>query len=308
MNRQHSLKTALLLTFAALLLIGGQLFHALPSCNTRPAMCFDFGAYAYAPYHYRVLSYALEGMPQSVTPSLFVNDVLIHSAAIVLILVGLYIWLKRWSGANGALLGILLLTANWMFAYNYYQRDKATAIELACVVWFLVAMDYRRILPSVAILILASLNRETGFLLAALWALYHLPCWRERRYWVNGAALLLAYGAVYLSLRMALGNADHILGFDGTLAYNLDNIPNALLINLILAPFWILGILSTRHAPAPLRNMALILLLYVPMVALGGGWIETPRLLMPMFPVILPGIVYGIIGTLDRHIPSKVVK
>jgi hypothetical protein len=137
-----------------------------------------------------------------------------------------------------------------------------------------------------ALVIIASLNRETGLLLVFLHAAY-FPA-----RWLQTALLAAVWGMVTLAIHLALGNADHVLGLVGTLQYNLDTLPDVIFANAPLIPLLLLVLMSYRHASNRAKRLLWITLGYVAAILVGGAWSETQRLILPVIPLIIPLIVY----------------
>jgi hypothetical protein len=57
--------------------------------------------------------------------------------------------------------------------------------------------------------------------------------------------------------------------------------------SLFLGGFWLFAVLGFRFAPRLVRQAALIVPLYLVVIAIWGVWNEV-RLLMPLYPVLIP--------------------
>ena len=62
---------------------------------------------------------------------------------------------------------------------------------------------------------------------------------------------------------------------------------------------WVLVFLGLRRAPEFVYRMALLVPLYLPAVLVFGVWFEV-RLLMPMYPVLLPLLLTSLYGQPSR--------
>lgn len=282
-----------LLLFAILVTIGGYFYIAIPECTERWAMCFQ--SIAPAPFRYRVLSVLLERLitPDGVPHMILLADIVIHFVAVVVVYLGLWCCLRQHVSVNTAIIGVFLLCAVWLFSYWFYLKTIYTVLELACIVLALLAVRSRLLLYA-ALVIVASLNRETGFFLALIWMAAHAENWRTRAYWQQALTLWVTFAAVTIALRMALGYADHILGVGGTLAYNLGDLRDTLIINVIIAPVWYMLAQGYRHAPATLKRLALVGVLYLGAIVVMAAWNELARLTLPIMPLVLPVILYPI--------------
>lgn len=292
MIKQRSLKYPLLVTFAALIIIGGQWFIALPSCNPRPQLCFDVTSVPKAPFRYRLLSIAMEPN-YTANPSVadyMARSILIHSVCALLTCIGLFIWLKRVSTPERAIIGLFILVCDWLLAYWFYHRDIAIAIELTLITWALVLID-GHLLPLAALTALATLNRETGVYIPLIYAAYHFDYWRERRYRINVGVLLGTFAAVLIAIHGVMGGADHVLGLGGTLAYNLETLRDGILINLILLPLWLIAIYAYNTLPDRYRRLMWVAGLMLAAIAIGAAWGEAARLVLVVMPLVLPAII-----------------
>lgn len=279
-----------ILLFAILATIGGFYYIALPECMARWSMCF--ASMEPAPYRYRVLQMFLENMVATNGEQhlMILADLVIHVVCVTFIYLGLEAWLRRWVNQAQLMVGIMLMIVVWMLAYWFYLRTVSTVLELTFVmgaIWF-----HRRFAVVVALVILASLNRETGFFVALIWMAFHADNWRTKPYWLRAGVLWAVFAAVTIVLRVSLGYADHTLGLTGTLQYNLGDLRDTVFINAMLAPIFFMAIAGYRKAPPLLQRLALVAGLYVVAIIVGAAWNESPRLILPIMPLILPVILY----------------
>lgn len=132
------------------------------------------------------------------------------------------------------------------------------------------------------IVALASFNRETGLVLVFLFIAYFPARWRQ------GVLLFLVYASITAAIHLAMGSSPHMLGLDGTLRYNLDNLNDALLTNVLFVPLWAMVVLNYRAASPIFRRLVWVAVAYLLAIAVGGAWNETARLILPIMPLILP--------------------
>lgn len=293
---QANLFTARLVpVFAAFITIAGYLYIAIPDCFQQASDCFT--SFAVAPFRYRILSILLERLiaPGGLPPQIIVADIAIHTIATLIVYFGLYTWLTRWVDESAASIGILILCGAWMFAYYFYLRTVYTVIEMACIVLALLALKSRLSLYA-ALVIIASLNRETGVFVALIWIAYHADEWRARRFWINAGMLLLTYGAVTAALHIGIGSAEHMLGLLGTLALNIKRLGDGLFLNAMLLPLWIMTVKGYRYAPPELQRLALVGVLSIVSILVGASWSEMPRLALVVYPLVLPVMVVQLRG------------
>ena len=136
-----------------------------------------------------------------------------------------------------------------------------------------------------ALIVIASLNRETGLLLVFCYAAFF-----PRRYG-QIALLALVWAAVTGVLHLVLGDAPHVLGLAGTLDYNLVNLPDGLFTNALLLPIAMVLFTAYRTAPPLLRRLVWVAGLYLVAIAVGAAWNEMFRLVLPVMPLLLPLLV-----------------
>ncbi len=276
----------LLLAFAVTLSIGIFVYEVIPQCADHAcAGAFADMYTAQSPYRYRLLNFVLPALFVGTAPTegqLMLNSLALHTAAFIAIYSGLYIWLKRWSDENRAIVGVFIFVAFLPLAFHIYALLIASILEVALLLWMLILIDrYKWVALIVAV---AAFNRETAiFLVLAYVATYP-------REWKRWGGLVLIYAAITAGLHLWLGYTPHVLGFEGTIRYNLGTISNAAFVNALLLPLWILVILGYRCAPTVLKRLCWVALLYAASVVIGGAW-EEVRLWMIVFPLVLPVVV-----------------
>ncbi len=279
----------LMLTFAVTLSIGIFVYEVIPQCAVHS--CAGAFADIYispSPYRYRLLNFVLPALFVGTTPTegqLMFNSLALHTAVFIAIYSGLYIWLKRWSDENRAMVGVFMFVAFLPLAFHIYAILIASILEVALLLWMLILIDrYKWVALIVAV---AVFNRETSaFLVLAYIATYP----REWRRW---GGLVLIYTVITAGLHLWLGYAPHVLGLLGTIQYNIQTIANAAFVNALLLPLWILVVVNYRCAPTVLKRLCWVALLYAGSVVVGGSW-EESRLLMILFPFVLPVVVNSI--------------
>jgi hypothetical protein len=280
-----------ILLFAILVTIGGYFYIALPECMERYAMCFQ--SIAPAPFRYRILSVIFERLisPDGLPHMILLADIVIHFVCVVIVYLALWRWLRRWLSAQTAIIGVLLTACVWMFSYNFYLRTTHTVLELMFVVIALLLIRGRIFWYSVAVA-LASLNKETAFFLVLMWMAFNFNQWKLVEYWAKSITLAMVYVAVTVALHVSIGEADHILGLEGTIKYNLGDLRDSMLINIILSPLWYMMARGFKSSPPHLRALALVGVLHLVAIVIGAAWNESPRLILPLLPLILPTMLY----------------
>lgn len=276
-----------LLIFVTIALALGFLYFVPATCSQHLPVCLsDPSTSSFAPFIYRVLQPALERwVAPTIDPfsvGMLQVDMLLQIVTIIGTIPALYLWLKRWLEPDRAVQGVLVFGLVYILAYHLYFRSISTSLEVLFVVWGLVLID-RGGLWFVPLVVLASLNRETGLVLAGIYGAYH-----GRDQWRNTAALAGIWILITAGLHIVIPSAPHVLGLTGTFEYNLANMPDALLTNLLLLPLAIMIVAGYRKAPIQLRRLAWVAAIYALAIVVGAAWNETQRLILPISPLLLP--------------------
>lgn len=285
----------LLLTFLVTVLIGGYFYIVLPTCVAKIENCVsaDIGTPT-APAVYRVLQPALERLiAPTVTRAddeIMLVDMALQSVIVALTIPALFMWLRRWTDDDRALMGTVLFGFVYLLSYHFTYMVLSTSLEVLLLLGALLAVKHPRVITLAMLTILASLNRETGIVIPALYVAYNLTQWRAWRYWLTSLLLVVLWAGVTVGLRLVLGSYPHMLGSlaGGTLAYNLANLPDALFTNILLVPLVLAVLLGYRAAPAPLRRLAWVAGGYMAAIAIGGALNEMHRLVLPLLPLVIP--------------------
>lgn len=285
----------LLLTFLVTVLIGGYFYIVLPTCVAKIENCVsaDIGT-ATAPAVYRVLQPALERLiAPTVTRAddeIMLVDMALQSLIVTLTIPALFVWLRRWTDDDRALMGVYLFGFVYLLSYHFTYMVLSTSLEILFVVSALVCVKRPYSIPLALLTVLASLNRETGLIVPAIYAAYHLNQWRSWRYRLTGLLLVSLWAGVTAGLRLVLGVYPHMLGTlaGGTLAYNLANLPDALFTNILLVPLALAVLLGYRAAPAPMKRLLLVAGAWFVAMLVGSAWNEFHRLVLPLLPLIIP--------------------
>lgn len=275
-----------LLLFITIALATAFLLFVVPDClRMHPAACLGTpGEAPLAPGVYRLLHPALDNLfaPNAKPITLLWVDLFLQAVCVALTVPLLHTWLRRWLNPDRALLGVMIFGVVYLMAYHYYYRSISTALEILFVVTALCLLN-RSWLWLIPLLILASLNRETSLLLPILYA-----AWHGRVKWREAGALLLIWGAITAGIHLVIGSFPHQLGLVGTLEYNLGNLPDALIANLLLLPLAWLVVAGYRAADVRLKRFVWVVAVYVLAIAVGGALNETQRLILPVLPLLIP--------------------
>jgi hypothetical protein len=213
----------------------------------------------------------------------------IHIASFAVIYSALYVWLRRWASDGAALAGLFAMALLLAYSFHQYPLSPNSIIELALICATLVL--WRRFWLVAVMVILASLNRETGIILVAIYALLNVADYRTRGFYIRVLALAGIWAGITAVLHITLGSAPHVLGIMGTLQENMDNLPQAVIVNLILLPLWVMTVIGYRRSPMMLKRLGWLAGAYLLSAFVGGLWGEMGRLSLPAIPLILPFIV-----------------
>lgn len=137
-----------------------------------------------------------------------------------------------------------------------------------------------------ALVMLASLNRETGLLLVGFyWAFFGF----SRRLLL----LSVLWAAITVGLHLVYGPAPaQFGGLVGTFALNQETLPSALFANVLLLPLWIGAGYYWRGSSLLFKRLLVCVALYVGAFLVGAIWQEV-RLLLPVLVVALPVVLRG---------------
>lgn len=238
---------------------------------------------ALAPYRWRLLSAGIaQALTLADTPRAvqFAYEVA-HVFMFPLALLFAYRWLRKVAAPLFAFVGVLLMAILMPLGMIPYGISLYSVVELVIVAWGLSLLANERInarITFAALVILGALNRETtALVLVAAYGAWLLPRWRERAVFAWGVLYAGLTAAIYVALRRALGDAPPMYPLDELWTFNTTGMwaAEAIVRNALISPIWILGAAGFRYAPPPLRRLALVLLVYLPPMAIFGVWAET---------------------------------
>jgi hypothetical protein len=258
-----------------------------------------------SPYRYRVLvPFTGEALTRSFSVVLphkeaFLLSYLIYDfLAIFILLYLLFIWSSIWFSREQALIGVLFVAGTMPIALQDHFFQPWSLLEVGLFTAALLAIHSKRYWLLAAIVVLASLNRETAVLIPLVFLLASLDQARflkpgSRIEWkpvVQAGGLLLLWAAVFLGIRYFQGSTAHTATIREVLAKNTTErglfytFVNG---GLFLGGFWVFAVLGFRYAPRLIRRITWIVPLYLVTVLVWGVWYEV-RLLMPLYPVLVP--------------------
>lgn len=220
---------------------------------------------------------------------------------IFLLLATLWIYFREWFSSDQALVGVLFAAVSMILTFRDYCYQPWSLLE---PVFFTLALlsIYKNKKGWFALwVVLAILNRETGFFLPLLFLFAN---WNRKKMGniLLGFAVYMMLGVlVYTLLHWVQGNAthpEHVLGslgfyrsFYETLLSNLDpiHLRTALVQGgLFMGVFWIFVWIGLKNVPSPfLKRTAWILIPYFAANLLYNNWWEV-RPLMSLYPILIP--------------------
>ena len=259
---------------------------------------------ASSPYRYRLLvPYLVEGLNKVLSLFLPIKDAFLQSykvydlLAIFFLLAMLYYWLKTWFTNEQALVGVLFVAATMPIALQNHFFQPWSFLEAGIFSAALLAIHKKRYWILTFLVICASLNRETGvfipfifFLTIDIKIIFNTKSKVAWKPILLFGGLLLTWAVVFLGLRYFRGNISPIANIAELFARNTTRANLSVTLengSLFLGGLWVFACLGYQYAPPLLKKVALIIPFYLFTILLWGVWYEV-RLLMPMYPIIVP--------------------
>lgn len=278
------MKTILSIAFATMLTLISRIQQIALFCRSFPADCF--GEMPISPLRYRLIQTWLStSAPNDVDA--FALATLIHILITPLLLTGVYLWLKRWTAPNQALLGVWITAGTLMYAFHIYGLDITLIIEGACMVGALLSIRYP--LVAYVLIALASVNRGTGIFVALACAVYAFEQWGRVKA-IGGILVSVGFiGVIYLILSQ---NPTYLTALENPFAYNLVNLSSAILLWIAFFPLLLLVIWQYRACPLAVKRLLWVAVPYVALTLASSSWDEFSRYSITIMPLILPVILY----------------
>jgi hypothetical protein len=263
---------------------------------------------AASPYRYRVLVPFIGevlrlGFATILSPSksFLLAYAIFDLLAIVFLLLIFFAYLQLWFSREQAFIGTLFMAGMMTLVFKDHIFQPWSFLEVGLFTASLYLMVTKKPLLLGIVVAVASLNRETGVFIPLTYLITSLdfksifkngiPALRKqaRTIWLS-LAFFSIWLVIYLGLRWLLGSAPQVNSVEALYSQNTSskNLLYALL-NWILffGAFWIFPILGYKHAPEFLRRVLIIVPFYLLSVLVWGVWYEV-RLLMPLYPVLIP--------------------
>jgi len=295
----------LIVLFCGIAIALGFLYYPLPDCLQHITVCYSDGTQTtLAPAVYRLLPDALYRVlaPHGGALVTFYVATLAQMAMGLVSPFLLYQWLTQWGKPATALIGVMLFTIVWVMALHYWFLSTGCTLE---ILFILIALNLlkRTGLWFVPLVALAALNRETSLLIPCIYFAYH-----GHGAWRKFVALVLVWASVTALIHIGIGALPHVLGLRGTFEWNISQLPNALLANLLLLPLAVMTIMGYKRTTSRFKRLAWVAVVYIAAMTVGGSWDEFQRLILPVLPLLLPTLItqlsYEQIGS-KPHVLSK---
>jgi hypothetical protein len=267
-----------------------------------------FSGIAGSPYRYRVLVPTLLEFGTRAFGFLGPRQRAFQAASLVYECLGMtlqlgamYALLRQFFTPILSLIGVTFTAGMTVLTLAYFTYQPWSILEVAFfALGFLLAYRGQWVWLTLVV-VLASLNRETGVFLpvavflASLRDVQPLGVAAVRRV-LRRRDTYLAFGLVLLStaifagLRLVRGSAEPVDALPDVIRRNLERnnlIAAALGIPLLLGVGWIYAVLGLRSAPDFPRRIARVVPWYLAAFAIWGWWREV-RILTSLYPVLVP--------------------
>jgi hypothetical protein len=255
-----------------------------------------------SPIRYRVLTPALIEVLTRPARVVFTPEVafkrvftLFTFAEFTLLLFTHYLYFRTWFSPEQAMVGMLIIGATLRvtlqdFAVPY---QPWSFLEPSLIALGLLAIAHGRTYIVLVLTVIASLNRETGVLVPVALVIDAAARKSPRDIAIGAVGILLSV-AVFFWLRETFGYAASVL----TVAeiWHWNKIPEAFrgaVQNVVLflgGAGWLLAAGGAVRAPRFVKRTFWLGLFYLPLYLVFGIWLEV-RLLMPLYPVLVPMIL-----------------
>lgn len=285
------------LLFAVLMTFATYCYNGIASCSQIGDGCYGLhrdivNGIAPATYQYRILAPALVNLfvPNASDGAIAIGYAVLMFVCLAVLYPALYFWLKRWVSEDRALIGIGITALCFNLAWHFWFLSPGSMVEITLITLALVTIE--RSYPAVIVLTaLAALNRETGFLLVALFAAFYGLQWRDKRKIAQTAFLGAVWLGITAFLHIVYRHAPPYVSMGDNLRANLLAIPEMVFAVLPLIPLVVMVVSRYRHASPLFKRMTWIAGLYVLAVIGGAVWQEFPRQALSLLPLVLPVIL-----------------
>jgi hypothetical protein len=231
----------------------------------------------------------------------------------------LYVWFRQFFTARQSLLGVSFISGVTVLTLAYFTYQPWSILEVAFfALGFLLAARGQWGWVT-CVVVLASLNRETGVFLPVALFLGSLRDLRplgmdslrraaRRRETYLSFGLLVLSALIFAGLRQVRGSADPVDELGNVIIRNIQRnnvIAAASAIPLVLGFGWLYAALGYPRAPIFLRGIARVLPFYLLAFAIWGWWREV-RILTSLYPVLVPLVLVYCLDPSERVCNAEV--
>jgi hypothetical protein len=211
----------------------------------------------------------------------------------------MYLYLGRWFRPEAALAGVLGVAATLPLTYTNSWAHADSIPELALFTLGCLAAVERRDVLFALVLMVAALNRETAVFLLLIYVLLH---GRDRRAWVPILGFAGVFAAVYVGLRAWRGVEHYDYWQLGRNIAFLTPLPPAYDLYkrffgwfwvLLLAPALLVVTAGRRRVPPDARRLLLAVVPFAAVAVTLSSIIES-RIFLPLYPLVLPGLMFAL--------------
>jgi hypothetical protein len=202
--------------------------------------------------------------------------------------VALHRYLREFFTLEQALVGVLAAASTLPMTLRYYDYSPYSLLEPSFFAIALVWIRQQRFASLAALLLIATLNRETAIFIIFL---YFVTVPLDRRHIQIGVGYLAIWATVFYAVRWYAGEARRYFDLETTWHGNTHSVEQLVIAAsswvLLLGALWIYAAMGVSRAPWFVRRTALVFPVYLVTILVWGMWLEV-RLLLPMYPVLLP--------------------
>ena len=220
-----------------------------------------------------------------------------YGASLFGLLLMLQRYMELWFSAEHSLIGVLLVAATLPITLRYHTFAPWSILEAVMMTMGLKWIAQQKTWVILLLTLIATLNRETAVLIP-LAALLDAAASRAtpRRFMIPLIALAV-WLVAFVVIRHWRGSAADLLTLNAiwtmnTSAQGLKTAVPAVALFLGVTG-WLLAGYGVASAPPFVRTMLWLVVFYLPLYFVYGYWYEV-RLLMPLYPVLVPSMVAGV--------------
>jgi hypothetical protein len=211
--------------------------------------------------------------------------VVFYLLALPAFLASLFAYVRVWFPAEQALVGVLFVAATLPITLKPNEYGPGSFLEPTFVTLALLCILRDRRLWLALLVAVAALNRETGVFLVLLYAAAR-PLSKQR--WIATLAYAGIWLTVFIGVRLYAGDSGRYWTIAKVFSSNLSQLwLTAFNVAALLGVFWWFAAAGFRRAPLFAQRVAVVIPVYLAVIAVWGIWWEV-RLLLPLMPLLLP--------------------